>query len=240
MLPKLKGFVNYTLGKFGYQLKNLNNTLTLEASLHRLAKRPAAVQTVIDVGASDGRWSNVVRRVYPDAFYLLIEANAVHEAKLQSYQQLHPKVNYVLAAAGNKEGEILFDNSDPLGGIATDEPKAGYISVPMTTVDAQVQSKQLPPPYFLKLDTHGFEVPILEGAAQTLQNTSLLLIETYNFQLTPTSLRFHEMCSYLDARGFRPVDIIDPLHRNRDSVLWQFDVLFMQSSRPEFQDNHYN
>ena len=67
-----------------------------------------------------------------------------------------------------------------------------------------MRQHQLRPPFLIKLDTHGFEVPILKGAQETLQQTNLLVIETYNFQLQPTSLRFHEMCSYMEFGGFPP------------------------------------
>lgn len=231
--------INLLLGKFGYRITRVRNLLSFESALMRLLARPVVVETVIDIGASDGRWSNIVRPFYPDASYLLIEANPIHENKLKSYKQTHMKTDYVLAAAGNQEGEIFFDSSDPLGGIASKEVLEGYRPIPMTTIDIQVQRRQLRPPFFLKLDTHGFEIPILEGATQTLQNTSLLLVEVYNFDLAPQSLRFHEMCAYLETKGFRPIDILDPLYRPTDSALWQFDLLFIPSNRPEFLDNTY-
>lgn len=198
------------------------------------------ISTVIDIGASDGTWSAIVHRFYPKAYYLLIEANPYHHDGLQRFKLAHPNSDFVLAAAGDKEGEIYFDARDPLGGSATDVPVDGQLRVPMITVDEQVKKRELMPPFFLKLDTHGFEIPILEGSMYTLANTSLIYIETYNFKLTADSLRFHEICSFLDSKGFRPVDIADPLYRHNDSVLWQFDLLFMRADRPEFLDNAYN
>ena len=60
----------------------------------------------------------------------------------------------------------------------------------------------LPGPYLIKLDTHGYEVPILCGATETLRNTNLLVIETYNFRLIGNNLLFHEIIAYMRERRF--------------------------------------
>jgi hypothetical protein len=110
---------------------------------------------------------------------------------------------------------------------------------PLRTIDSLVKEKQLSSPFFLKFDTHGFELPILAGCAGILQNTSAILIEVYNFQLTPDSLRFFEMCAHLDALGFRPVDIAEPRLRPHDQALWQVDMLFLRSDHETFQHHAY-
>ncbi len=232
--------INAVLGKVGYRIVRASPAPdSIEAAFSRFSVRPVPINTVIDVGASDGRWSEIIHPFYPDAFYFLVEANPYHEPGLKRYQQQNSLVEYVLAAAGNSEGEIFFDSKDPFSGVASPISREGYIRVPVTTIDAQVRKHELKPPFLLKLDTHGFELPILNGAADTLQQTDLLVIETYNFQIQPDSLRFHEMCNFMESKGFRPIDIIEPLHRQKDEALWQFDLVFIRANRPEFQINTY-
>lgn len=105
--------------------------------------------------------------------------------------------------------------------------------VPMTTIDNEVAARHLLGPYLIKLDTHGFEVPILEGARETLAACNLAVIETYNFRLRDEASMFHEMVGYMKGRGFSVVDISEPLWREKDSVLWQFDLFFQRSDAPE-------
>ena len=169
-------------------LPNLSNALARWSHLN--------VGTVIDIGASNGAWSKSALRRFPKADYLLIEAQSdPHEAGLREFKAGHSNVDYVIAAAGNRVGEIHFDASDPLGGLASETPfAANDICVPMTTVDAEVRARGLKPPFLLKLDTHGFEVPIFEGATETLRHTCLLIVEAYNFQLTSESFRFPDLC----------------------------------------------
>ena len=198
------------------------------------------VSTVIDVGASDGRWSKEAMRYYPDAAYHLIEANEVHLMGLESFVRRHAGSSFTLAAAANRVGEIAFDGSDPWGGVAAHDPGEGSRSkVPCTTIDEEVSRLSLHGPFLVKLDTHGFEVPILEGASQTLLDTAVIVMETYNFNLTAESLMFWEMCDYLSRKGFRPFDLLEPLHRPGDGAFWQVDIVFIREDRAEFRNNRY-
>jgi FkbM family methyltransferase len=197
------------------------------------------LQTVIDVGASNGSWSAICLRYFPLARYFLVEAQQLHEPGLKRFCRAHSNSDYLLAAAGDANGVIHFDNSSLFGGAASKEAKPGLTTVPMITIDEQVRSRNLPPPFLLKLDTHGFEIPIFEGARETLQQTALIVVETYNFKLHPSALRFTEMCNYLEGCGFRCVDMSDPLYRPGDGVLWQFDLYFMPQYDPVFTSNTY-
>jgi FkbM family methyltransferase len=242
--PRLAGRrLNAALGRLGYHLGRVRpDVTTMEAALARAATRVrgSSAGTVIDIGASDGRWSEGARRHFPDAKYLLMEANAVHEPGLRLFKERVARSDYVLAVAGDRVGELHFDASDPFGGTASLTPQAGMITVAATTVDHEVTTRGLPEPFVLKLDTHGFELPILNGASQTLQRTSLLIIEVYNFTLHPGALRFYEMCNHLASLGFRPIDICDPMYRPKDGAFWQCDMFFARDDRPEFQSNSYD
>jgi FkbM family methyltransferase len=213
---------------------------SMEDALCRLAPRHP-VATVIDVGASDGRWSRQALRHFPEAAYLLIEAQSgPHEGALKVLAAARKKVQYVIAAAGDHEGSTHFDASDPLGGVASAQPtgKADLV-VPMVTVDAEVRRRGLSPPYLLKLDTHGFEPPIFEGAHEVLAATALLVVEAYNFELVPGTLRFHQLCTYLETRGLRCIDVADVMRRPGDRAFWQCDLFFVPKESPEFSSNSF-
>jgi len=197
--------------------------------------------TVIDIGASDGRWSQRVQRWFPDASYLLIEAQAVHEPRLQAYKARAGNVDYVLAAAADTCGQVFFNAGDAAGGLASHTNAGGCTEpVPATTVDFEVQTRNLPPPFLIKLDTHGFEVPILKGAEHALAKTAAICVETYNFTVCEGCLRFPETCSFLRDRGFLPIGLVSPLFRQRDGVLWQMDLIFARADREEFQRVKYS
>ncbi len=224
-------------------LRRLNyrlSLLTMQDALSRSRKWETRVRTVIDVGASDGRWTKICRRFFPAATYLLIEAQPVHQPALHVLKQRLPRLDYVMAAAGDGVGEIYFDVSAPLGGLASYTPfEKNCLRVPMTTIDHEVERRSLEPPFLIKLDTHGFEVPIFHGAKESLGHTELIVVETYNFPLQPGVLRFHQMCAFLEERGFRCADVCEPLHRPGDDALWQFDLFFIPATKTIFTRNTY-
>lgn len=225
--------------KVGIKGNALKQT-TLDAALQRTAIRKTPINTVIDVGASNGCWSNHLRNYYPQASYLLIEANPYHQEALEKVKTNYKNIDYVLAAAGNTEGEIYFDGTDPFGGLASHEfSEKTNLKVPVVTIDHLCIEHKLQPPYLIKLDTHGFEVPIFEGARETLKQASLIVVETYNFDIAPNSLRFPQLCEYLEARDFRCIDMCEPMHRDLDKALWQFDLFFVPKSYPGFQCNSW-
>jgi FkbM family methyltransferase len=226
----------------GYEKKFAFVAMSTTLAMKRIAARGIKIDTVIDVGASNGSWSLEARKCWPDAHYHLVEANVQHQAALQAVCSATPRFSYVLAAASDEPGTIYFDGSDSFGGLAMKDAspdRPGVKGVPAVTLDGEMNSRGLAGPYLVKLDTHGFEVPILNGARQVLAGANLVVIETYNFRLETDSLRFWEMCRFMDELGFGVIDISEPLWRLKDEAFWQIDLLFIPKSRPEFSYNHY-
>lgn len=234
---------------FGYKIYKLNAptvvyknnaTFTMQAAIKRCVARGLKVNTVIDVGASDGRWSKACMNDIPNANYLLVEAQQAHKNGLDKLKQECLNVEYVIAAAGKENGTIYFDNTNLFGGLASEtKSKNNFTEVPMISLDTVVQKRQLKPPYLLKLDTHGFEVPILEGAKELLKRAELVIIETYNYKLTDDSLKYFEMCNYMEQLGFSSIEMVDLMLREYDNSFWQMDTFFIPSSSKLFLYNSY-
>lgn len=236
----IKSAIQATAGRAGYEIHRLDSASTMDGALRRLSATHSDIRTVVDVGASDGRWSVGARRHFPDASFLLFEAlEAPHGAALRALAA-DPAFRVVLAAAGDREGTVHFNAEDAFGGAASTEATGdGDIVVPMSTIDLEVARLGLSGPFLIKLDTHGFEVPILAGAETTLASTSAIVIEAYNFPIHPDALLFPDMCRHLMDRGFRVLDLVDVMRRPRDDALWQFDLVLTRADRPEFQWNGY-
>jgi FkbM family methyltransferase len=236
-----KRAIQRILSRFDYTIRPLTSSdIRAHASLERTKARNHNFNTVIDIGASDGRFSEEMMTLFPNPYYFLIEAQTVHEPSLRKFLTRHKNAEYVLAAAGNKRGKIYFDATDPFGGQASHKPyKENGIVVPVTTIDHEVKVRKLKKPFLLKFDTHGFEVEILKGAKETLLNTEVIIMECYNFHLTPNCLLFFEMCQHLGKLGFRCIDIFDPAYRVYDQAFWQVDLVFVRGDRGEFSYNQY-
>ncbi|HWA27688.1 MAG TPA: FkbM family methyltransferase [Lacunisphaera sp.] len=236
---RLRRAANRLLHPLGLHVDRAGRAFEMDGLLARAATRTPAPATWIDIGASDGIWSLRAQRHFPAANFVLFEPLAERQAALARLQATH-RFHLVAAAAGAQRGHIAFAVDPALDGSGVATPGAtGTRSVPVETIDAAVADLGLPGPYGVKLDTHGHEIPVLEGAAAVLRQTQLLVIEAYNFQLTPGCLRFHELCAWLEARGFRCCDLADPMRRPRDGALWQMDLAFAPADSPLFAANTY-
>lgn len=238
----LSKIVHGAIQNFGFEQKIAFVSMGTTLALQRIASRGTAINSVLDVGASNGSWSLEARPCWPDARYHLVEANEHHRSALEAVCSTTSGFSFVLAAASDEQGTVFFDGVDDFGGLAMkgeNQNRPGARGVPAVTLDNEVKSRGLAGPYLVKLDTHGFEVPILNGAKEVLGQANLVVIETYNFQLETDSLKFWEMCKFMDDLGFAVCDISEPMWRPKDDTLWQMDLFFVPKSRPEFSDNRY-
>lgn len=199
------------------------------------------VKTVLDVGASNGGWSKECMNFFPEANYVLFEPQPVHNDALDAFaKSCKQTVILIKKAVGASEGQTFFDASDPFGGaLARKDGGDNTIEVGLTTIDASVSELEIEGPYLLKLDTHGFEKSILEGAANTLEKINILIIEAYNYRISDEVFLFWELCTFLSERGFRPIDLVDVLHRQYDNSLWQMDLFFIRSNWEGFSYTSY-
>jgi FkbM family methyltransferase len=209
------------------------------ALLARLALRTTP-RTIIDIGASDGRWSDMASTSWPDARYHLLEANPVFRPRLEEACRRRPGFSFTMALIGEEKSRVpcQFNLENPYQGIDLGDGP-GSVLIDTTTVDAEVHDQDLPPPYLLKFDVHGHETAILEGCPSTLPETCAIVMEVYTWRQGVRSLRFWEMCSHLEKLGFLPTDVCEPLYRPYDGRLCQVDMLFERSDAPGMSTSRY-
>ena len=213
---------------------------TAPEAMTRLAGHGFPVTTVVDIGASDGRWSRKAMPYFPAARFLAIEPLAERSAALEQLRQERPNFDFAIAAAGSGEKpEVRLNVSADLDGSTVDGSAGESRSVRSATLDELLAERSLAGPYLIKFDTHGFEDEILRGARKTLEQTSVIVMEVYNFKISPHALRFPEMCQRLEALGFRCYDMADPLLRLHDRCLWQMDFYFCRTDAKPFLHNDY-
>lgn len=244
-MATLRNLLNRLLSPLGYEARPKQaapDAFSMEAVVRRLRDRGVEFQTVIDVGAAAGRWTRKYLPLFPQANFLMLEPLEERRASLEALRVAHPpRVQYTIAAAGERPGSAVLSVAEDLdgSGIYQRESDARAREVAVTTIDVELARTQFAGPYFLKLDTHGFELPILAGAVGMLPRTNAIIVEVYNFKASPPCLRFHEMCAHLETLGFRCADLADPMVRPGDQLLWQMDLLFLRADSPFFQRTTY-
>lgn len=236
---QLQRTLNRALNPIGLHLTRADHAFEMDGILRRAVARGFQPATVIDVGASDGSWSIAARRHFPRAKFVLFEP-LQEQAPTLFAVSARQDFEIIFAVAGAAQGETLFSVDADLDGSGVDLPDAaGIRSVPVETIDHVLSTRQLTGPYCLKLDTHGYELAVLEGATTVLRADGLIVIEAYNFQLTENCLRFHQLCAWMETRGWRCCDLADPLRRPGDGLLWQLDLVFAPASSAWFANHAY-
>lgn len=234
----LLNLANSALRPLGMQLTR--GGLDMESALQWVARQGGHVATVIDIGASTGRWSEMAMPHFPQTRFIGVDPLKEREPDLARLKARSPRFDYVLAAAGEiPETTVELAVTADLDGSTVGGKAGATRSVAAYSVDRLAEIKKCAGPYLLKFDTHGFEVPILNGAASTLRQTEYIFMEVYNFRHTEGTLLFHEMCSLLDKKGFRCVLLADPMARPFDRALWQMDIVFARKEHPVFRENNF-
>lgn len=241
----MKKIIKFLFSYSGYEIHHKNNVKigprsSMQKSIEWLQANHFDVKSILDVGASDGRWSKDCMMHFPEAHYILFEPQPCHSDALDSMEEeFRGKITIVKKAAGEKSGKTYFDITDPFGGALKDSKTANAVEVSLTSIDDSINEIGLIGPFLIKLDTHGFEIPILEGASKTLNNCMVLVIEAYNYNIEPGSVLFWQLCEYLNKKGFRPIDIVDIMYREYDNSLWQMDIVFIKSSWQGYEHISY-
>jgi len=182
------------------------------AAAWRLRSRPkdAPPPILLDVGARGGpqrKWAMLSRLTRIDM--QLVEPENTEANRLR---QLWPKARIIPFALGEQEGEASFHaNRDPglSSLLAPQAAAAGQIETIEKLIvrrfDALCSEGGAARPDFVKIDTQGFELSVLKGMGQTLDQALGLELEAQFAPLYQGQSLFHEIYDWLTKRGFRLV-----------------------------------
>lgn len=221
----------------------LRNENTMLAALARCRSQGIEPKTLVDIGAASGDWTKAALAVWPDANVLMLEPLKERQPELSQMCRENPRIFYQQAAAGEKHENRVFTVTEDLDGSgfydSHGQDPSVLRQVNVVTVDSAMTSYKLEGPFLLKFDTHGYELPILRGASNTLDRCLAIVMECYGFPIAPECKMFGEMCLEMQCRGFRLSDIVDVTRRSKDNIFWQCDAVFLQSNHPHFNHNDF-
>lgn len=239
---KLVNITNSYLARFGFVITKSRNATTMHEAIKRIVGHKIKLNTVIDVGASDGKWCVDVMSIFnkKNIQYLAIDPLWEREDALKKIRGKNKNFDYVLCIAGEKNGsKCTISVTDDLDGSTVGGGKGEKRDVIIRSIDSIVDEKKLKGPFLIKFDTHGFEIPIMNGAENTLKETSLVIMEVYNFKTGDFGKLFYNMCEYMEKYGFRCYDMADPMLRKYDKVFWQVDLFFIKNDNKMFSYSYY-
>jgi FkbM family methyltransferase len=206
---------------------------TLIDFLTKLKTTGLSINTIYDIGACNGVWSQEIKgNVFPNSEFIMFEANAAHTNQLRNtglkyFQSIlsNPGREYVEFYTRNGTGDSYYkENSTHYDHITSTQ-------LPCTTLDKIIAEHNLPKPDFIKLDTQGSELDILAGAESVIDTTKLIYTECPITQYNIGSPNINDYLEYFKSKDFLPIDILE-IHK-AEELLIQVDIMFMKKEYKE-------
>ena len=173
-------------------------------------------KVIYDIGAHDGGWTREMKSVFPDAQFILFEANSEHQSALQDLS-----ANLILLGSECRDMIPFYKNTI---GCTTGNsiycektiyftPQTAVIEhLPMYRLDTFVSQKNLPMPDFLKLDVQGAELDVLFGAGELLKTIKGCVLEASLHQYNANAPCMEDVVAFMKMNGFYLIDIVE-LHK---------------------------
>ena len=201
-------------------------------ALERLKALGFAPATIYDIGAYRAGWSRLAQEVFPQATFILFEANADNAAYLDASGHRHFTV--ALADADGDKTFFLRRSGDVTGASLYVENTTHYAGENLLTrtvttarLDSLVRDNALPPADLIKIDVQGAELDVMAGASQTLQAASALIVEVSLIDYNKSAPLITEVMAAIDRAGFRCADLCE-VHRTDRGFVLQLDLLFVR------------
>lgn len=188
------------------------------------------LSVALDVGANIGQTVQAIKSVSPSTLVYAFEPVPSSFTKLKQNVQAFPGVQCFETAMGAAAGRANMAANDLSGtnsllSVITNE---NYISIDIDTVDAFCGRNGISSVDMLKIDTEGYELEVLKGAAEMLQqNRVRFVLAECEFAHRPTEPHgdFFEIASYLRSLGYR---LVSTYTEGVDGEGWKWgDALFM-------------
>ena len=194
-----------------------------------------APATIFDVGVATGTFE--IYDVWPSAQLVLVDPVSEWESSMQWIcSHRRAPASYVMAAAGDRDGQVTLGCSSGLAGASIYDQQAQR-TVKMCTLDSLASLLNTQPPYLLKIDVQGAESIVLAGASDVLRRCDVVMLEVPLWDFAGNGTTLVEMIALMRSRGFLPFDFYDGLRRPLDRSLGQIDVAFVQADG-RFRHSH--
>jgi FkbM family methyltransferase len=206
------------------------------------AMRWLDVDTVVDVGANIGQYADALRSSGFGGRIISFEPLADAYAQLAQRAGKDPRWTAVCSAVGAEPGSLeihiaanshsssVLPMNDAHLSAAPHSRTVGSQRVPVTTLaDVAAEHAVVPERTLLKIDTQGYEKPVLDGAGELLAQFALVQLELSFVPLYDGQALYPELVERLSALGFEWYGVDAAFVDPRTGRMLQVDGLFARS-----------
>ena len=214
------------------RLKLQQGVLSMWGSLQNLKSNGFSPRAVIDVGAWIGDWTEHVHAIFPDAQFLMVEANPAKKLGLEAVAtRLGPSVRLRMALLGPEaRSGARFYAMEAGSSVLRENTNFDRqeLALEMTTLDTVSEATALQGPLLLKVDVQGYELEVLRGGVRTLARADVVLLEVSLLEYNQGAPLMPEVVAFMNSAGFVPYDVCGQFRRETDGALCQIDIMFVR------------
>jgi FkbM family methyltransferase len=169
------------------------------AEIETLRKLCDEKTVFLDIGANVGAYSIMLCDVARGGIYSFEpHPFTAGRCKMNFLLNLLDERRVIQVALADRIGEVNFTNDTNISAMnKITEDKSGSISVPVTTLDAWIESAKLKEDtnFIVKIDVEGFEEAVLKGAAKFLTTANIrgVVIEIFDEHLEKITAIFRDI-----------------------------------------------
>lgn len=234
ILKQLRRQANRLLAPFGLKLARTHMpSRTWTEFFTHVKQRGFEARTIIDVGVFEG--TPELYDAFPKAKLILFEPNPECEPKLEKLARSRGTLFPYAAGAYNSSVDFW---TRPNGWSSMSDISGSVgkkISVPIVRIDHTLSAEDLVPPVILKIDAEGFEMDVLEGCHDILNQVAMIIMETRFIGYHENTDEFAEVITKMNRLSFVVYDMLDGYYRP-DGILDFIDLVFVKKDgtlRPE-------
>ena len=187
---------------------------------------------ILDIGAHSGQFYGWAKRVWPDSFIWMVEANHLHERMLENLIRFSNDA-YLIAALGDEVREVTFytrsDKPHTEGNSYYKEHN--YWDIPQLVQESKMTLQKLDNLFeedsvfdIIKVDTQGSELDILRGGTDLVSRAKAIILEVSFIEYNEGAPTDKETIEYMNEIGFEEQVSLGE-HYDGDTIV-QKDLLF--------------
>lgn len=249
----MKRFLRSILWKFNYDIVKLkpkyrHGAIDKEEVLKQYKWfQDLNFETIIDIGANEGQFSEKMRSLFPNAFiylfeplpepFQLLKKNFRHDKKVQLFQKGCGaergsfKINYNESSASSSLLPMTKEHTDHF----TEAIKTTEIEIEIDTIDNILHNVHLSEAILVKMDVQGFEDKVIAGGQEILKKADMIICELSFFELYKGQPLFGEIYKLLTELGFDYAGSIEQLYAPDSNKILQQDGIFIKSANSKQQ-----
>ncbi|MCX6239088.1 MAG: FkbM family methyltransferase [Bacteroidia bacterium] len=208
---------------------------TPKISLERLKNNGFKPDIIFDVGAYHGEFAKMCLEIWPKSKVVCFEALEEKIALLKEISEKDHRISVIPGLVGDEDNEnVCFNENESASSVLDEYESKNFTKVfhKMRKLETCIKEFILPIPNLLKIDTQGFEYPVLKGIESKLNSIDIILAELNFIDIHKDVKLSHEVIRLLNDYNFLPFDIAQIHRRPIDNAVWQVDYIFVKKNSP--------